>query len=315
MKCPNCGKEIANDSQFCEFCGTQLKKSTKNPNTVWIILALLLCAVVIGVFVYSEHNAQQAAIEVANQRAEEARIAKEEAERKLRAAENARIEAERRAANEKMEEARKLRAAENARIEAERRAANEKMEEARKLQAAENARIEAERRAANERKQREEEQKPTKRKELLRLGYVDLGLPSGTLWKTNNEEGYYTFNEACKCFTNFIPSKAQWEELINYCSWTWQENKYGTDNQGYWIKGRTGASIFLPSLGAKYVDHNYQLYGYGQSGDYWSSSLSENGRPYKLSTYRAYFYNRQEDRINMYVIDNKANRYCVRLAY
>ena len=26
MKCPECGKEIANDSQFCEFCGAQLNR-------------------------------------------------------------------------------------------------------------------------------------------------------------------------------------------------------------------------------------------------------------------------------------------------
>ena len=24
MRCPNCGKEIANDSQFCEYCGTKV---------------------------------------------------------------------------------------------------------------------------------------------------------------------------------------------------------------------------------------------------------------------------------------------------
>ena len=27
MKCPNCGKEIANDSVFCEFCGTKLERA------------------------------------------------------------------------------------------------------------------------------------------------------------------------------------------------------------------------------------------------------------------------------------------------
>ena len=26
MKCPKCGKEIANDSNFCEFCGTKVKQ-------------------------------------------------------------------------------------------------------------------------------------------------------------------------------------------------------------------------------------------------------------------------------------------------
>ncbi len=29
MKCPNCGKEIANDSQFCEFCGAKIGKEMK----------------------------------------------------------------------------------------------------------------------------------------------------------------------------------------------------------------------------------------------------------------------------------------------
>ena len=24
MKCPNCGREIGNDSKFCNFCGTQI---------------------------------------------------------------------------------------------------------------------------------------------------------------------------------------------------------------------------------------------------------------------------------------------------
>lgn len=27
MKCPNCGEEIANESVFCEFCGTQIVKA------------------------------------------------------------------------------------------------------------------------------------------------------------------------------------------------------------------------------------------------------------------------------------------------
>ena len=29
MKCPNCGKEIANDSVFCEYCGTRVKEVPK----------------------------------------------------------------------------------------------------------------------------------------------------------------------------------------------------------------------------------------------------------------------------------------------
>ena len=29
MKCSKCGKEIANDSLFCEYCGNPIRKSHK----------------------------------------------------------------------------------------------------------------------------------------------------------------------------------------------------------------------------------------------------------------------------------------------
>ncbi len=51
MKCPKCGKEIANDSQFCEFCGTQVNfvsgsspakiKSERKVNG-WIFVSIVL---------------------------------------------------------------------------------------------------------------------------------------------------------------------------------------------------------------------------------------------------------------------------------
>ena len=52
MKCPNCGKEIANDSQFCEFCGVKINLAStgdvKREGVVhvrWLLLimTLLLC--------------------------------------------------------------------------------------------------------------------------------------------------------------------------------------------------------------------------------------------------------------------------------
>ena len=46
-------------------------------------------------------------------------------------------------------------------------------------------------------------------------GYVDLGLPSGTLWKGKNEGGWYTYEEAISMFGNLLPTKEQFEELIN----------------------------------------------------------------------------------------------------
>lgn len=46
MKCPKCGKEIANDSQFCEFCGTQVKAMPHQVNSglvAWIMFLLVIC--------------------------------------------------------------------------------------------------------------------------------------------------------------------------------------------------------------------------------------------------------------------------------
>ena len=46
MKCPKCGKEIANDSQFCEFCGTQVKAMSHQVNSAlvaWIMFLFVIC--------------------------------------------------------------------------------------------------------------------------------------------------------------------------------------------------------------------------------------------------------------------------------
>lgn len=52
MKCPKCGKEIANDSQFCEFCGAKVScgedKSTDKPKVKWIQLILGIIGFVVG---------------------------------------------------------------------------------------------------------------------------------------------------------------------------------------------------------------------------------------------------------------------------
>lgn len=48
MKCPNCGKEIANNSQFCEYCGSQVNItddcSAKSSKIKWpqLILGILI---------------------------------------------------------------------------------------------------------------------------------------------------------------------------------------------------------------------------------------------------------------------------------
>ena len=61
----------------------------------------------------------------------------------------------------------------------------------------------------------------------LPYGFVDLGLPSGTLWQVfniNNSDhpGYlWTWDEAMAKYPFSIPTKEQWQELLNNCDWEW----------------------------------------------------------------------------------------------
>lgn len=105
-------------------------------------------------------------------------------------------------------------------------------------------------------------------------GYVDLGLPSGTLWKDKNESGgFYTYDEAMKAFGNDLPTKEQFEELKSSCNWTWTGN-------GYKVTGPSGASITLPAAGFR---GSSDVYSVGSYGSYWSST--PDGSDYACSLY------------------------------
>ena len=65
-----------------------------------------------------------------------------------------------------------------------------------------------------------------------------------------------------------MPTRAEQEELLNKCKWTWTTNN---GVKGYKVVGPNGNSIFLPAAG--YYD-NEELRDSG-GGGYWSSSLSE----------------------------------------
>lgn len=146
--------------------------------------------------------------------------------------------------------------------------------------------------------------------------YVDLGLPSGTLWATCNigatspeDYGdYFAWGEtetkeeytSDNSLTNGLsisqlesqgyidgsgnltslhdaatanwggswrmPTKADYEELIYNCTWTWT-----TQNgvNGYKVTGTNGNHIFLPAAGYRYGS---SLYYEGDFGRYWSST-------------------------------------------
>lgn len=98
--------------------------------------------------------------------------------------------------------------------------------------------------------------------------YVDLGLPSGTKWKTVNEKGYFKYDDAVALFGKELPSKEQWEELKEKCKWVWVDGD-GDIQSGYYVVGPNGKRIFLPAAGRDSKAFNFV----GTDGYYWSSSL------------------------------------------
>lgn len=101
---------------------------------------------------------------------------------------------------------------------------------------------------------------PTK---YIPQGYVDLDLPSGTLWKASNEAGYYNYKDAVNTFGNKLPTSSQFDELVENCSWVW----YGA---GFKVIGKNGNYIMLPAAGSK-TKNKGDATEVGTSGTYWTS--------------------------------------------
>lgn len=101
----------------------------------------------------------------------------------------------------------------------------------------------------------------------LNQGYVDLGLPSNTLWKNSDEGGWvahYAYDEAKRYFGSRLPTKTQWEELKEKCNWSL------IDGGGYKVTGPNGNYIFLAANGRHFCDGKVcDMYKYG---GYWSST-------------------------------------------
>lgn len=67
-----------------------------------------------------------------------------------------------------------------------------------------------------------------------------------------------------------VPSKEQWEELINNCDWTWSAQN---GNNGYIITSRTnGSSIFLAASGYYSESGGTNI---NSGGSYWACSLND----------------------------------------
>jgi len=115
-----------------------------------------------------------------------------------------------------------------------------------------------------------------------KVRYVDLGLPSHTLWKEANEFGYYEYGEAMRKFGKQLPTKEQMEELQLLCTWSWKEG-------GYIVIGPNGNSISMPAVG--YFSCGKQMYDMGEYSSYWSRTGNGSNFAWSLDF--------DQDRVNM----------------
>lgn len=105
------------------------------------------------------------------------------------------------------------------------------------------------------------------------IKFVDLGLPSGTLWadsnicNPDNRNGFWTWDDIMASpYKNNVPTKEQMDELRECCKWKWDKDKGGFN-----VVGRNGNGIFLPAEGYRSSD-KYTIYGVGYYGNYWTST-------------------------------------------
>ena len=143
--------------------------------------------------------------------------------------------------------------------------------------------------------QKEEEKEKKDNKPVNYGDYVDLGLPSGTLWKATNEVkkdsayDFYTYTEAKAAFGDKLPTKEQCEELIDNSKCTWIDS-------GYTVTGPNGNTIFLPSTGSRNCDGKVIVMKV--QGFYWTSTMS-------YSSDLAYTLNFSGTLGSLYTLDHK----------
>ena len=160
---------------------------------------------------------------------------------------------------------------------------------------------EIERRRAEERRL-QEEMWQRKRQETAAIAdslkkldcFVDLGLPSGTMWKVKSEkiissQNAFTYNEAYLLFGKNIPTKKQCQELIEHCRFIEMLEKGKLS--GYVVIGPNGNSIYLNELGKYWAvsdsdretlanTFNSKNVEVTDKSDYWGVSLVNSGHTY-----------------------------------
>lgn len=73
--------------------------------------------------------------------------------------------------------------------------------------------------------------------QMSKCCYIDLGLPSGTLWSIDFERDVdeIQYLSYCQVENLNIPTKEQWNELVEKCEW-----RYDNDNDVFMVLGPNG---------------------------------------------------------------------------
>ncbi len=129
-------------------------------------------------------------------------------------------------------------------------------------------------------------------------GFVDLGLPSGTLWAAKNDEAkeMRDYGRAVcakdvlayvsdgrlddvhlalrnhRVSIDCLPSLSQWEELKRVCKW---RLVFIGEDAGYVVEGPNGRAIFLP-LCPRYLTSNVEILSSDGAGGHMSGAVSSN---------------------------------------
>ena len=127
-------------------------------------------------------------------------------------------------------------------------------------------------------------------------GYVDLGLPSGTLWAKENFSRGFISSDDLSQYLNMIPSTEQWKELLYKCKWTKNGNNYT-------VKGPNGNTITLPIAG--YNSCFGKVIDKGETCFYWTNKFERNGDKAYI-----FMYNSKDKGCQLM---KKCNNVCLRL--
>jgi hypothetical protein len=80
--------------------------------------------------------------------------------------------------------------------------------------------------------------------------FVDLGLPSGTLWHSYDIDQEQTWDEAFEAYGAHLPTREQYNELVSYC--TFETLSVKSKNDFWWssrnallVTGPNGKQIIL----------------------------------------------------------------------